>query len=334
MFFVKNKTKLLSIGSQFVFRAWQRYIWCSPDASQPTLRFIQFKRQNVNCPVRLGVVSEDGTNFIDLGSQGMFPHKLTHFLQSKYCINELENTLTKLSSEKVSDCIQILSPITAPDKLLGIRPRTIEPELVQANCPGVLGQLRPIIMNRLPNALTGPTGNIVLPRGIAEIACQTELAIVIGKDAKHVTADKVNDYIFGYTIGMHVEVSKFDASYENLSDQELLANSSDTFCPLGPTVVHKSLIPNPNDLVTTLRVNNMLGQNDNTNDMAFSIPDLIECITKFILLRPGDVILTGPPSETSHIHRCCIATAKAGDTIECEIEGIGKMRNEVVADEE
>lgn len=329
MFFVKNKTKLLSVSSLLVRQTLQRYRHCSPDASRPALRFIQFQRQSSNCS-RLGVVSEDGTNLIDLGSQGMFPHKLTHLLQSKHCIVELEKSLEKLSSEKVTDSVQILSPITAPDKVLAITPDSIQ---AAAKCSETHGQLRPIITSKLPNSLVGPTGAIVLPRGVKEIECRTELAVVIGKDAKYVAADDVQDYIFGYTIGLHVEVSKFDDATLNLGVQKLITSSSDTFCPLGPTVVHKSLIPNPANLVATLRVNEMLAQNDNTNDMAFSIAEMIEFITQFISLRPGDVILTGPPSETSHTHRCCIATAKAGDTIECEIEGIGKLRNEVVDEE-
>lgn len=328
MFFVKNKSKLLSVSSLLVRQTLQRYRHCSAEASRPALRFIQFQRQNSNCS-RLGVVSEDGTNLIDLGSQGMFPHKMTHLLQSKYCIVELEKSLEKLSSEKVTDSVQILSPITAPDKILAISPA---PDLTQAaaKCSETHGQLRPIIMSKLPNSLVGPTGAIVLPRGVTEIECRTELAVVIGKDAKNVAADDVQDYIFGYTIGLHVQVSKFDDTTLDLGDQKLITSSSDTFFPLGPTVVHKSLIASPANLVATLRVNDMLAQNDNTNDMAFSIAEMIEFITQFISLRPGDVILTGPPSETSHTHRCCTATAKAGDTIECEIEGIGKLRNEVV----
>lgn len=318
-----------------------RHILCSSDASQPTLRFIQFQRENANCS-RLGVVSEDGTNLIDLGAQCMLPHKLIHLLQSNYCIVELEKCLEKLSSEKVTDSMQILSPITTPDKILAISSSATQGQQSKCNlsiqaqiakCSGSCGELRPIITSRLPCSLTGPTGTIVLPRGAIEIICRTELAVVIGKEAKHVTADEVQDYIFGYTIALHVEVSKFEDSIMNLSEQKLIATSSDTFCPLGPTVVHKSIITNPGNLETTLRVNDLSAQDDNTNDMAFTIPDIIEFITQFISLRPGDVILTGPPSEISHKHRCCSATAKAGDTIECEIERIGKLKNEVVADE-
>lgn len=330
MFFAQNKTKLLSIRSWLKCSGLPRRIHCPPDASRPSMRFIQFQRHNANCS-RLGAVSEDGTNLIDLGSQGLFPHKLTQLLQSRFCIVELEKALEKLTVEKVSDSIELLPPITAPDKILGI---DSSPTQVAMKSYETAPVAQPIITCLLPNSLNGPTGTIVLPRGVAEIECRAELAVVMGKDAKHIAANEVEDHIFGYTIGLHVEVSKFNDPSLNWCEQKLIVNSSDTFCPLGPTVVHKSIITNPENLVTTLRVNDVSAQIDNTNDMPFSIPQIIEFITQFISLRPGDVILTGPPSEASRKHRCCVATAKAGDTIECEIEGIGKLINEVVDDED
>lgn len=331
MCFAINKIKLLSIGIAFVrCRASSvrlAHVRCGDDPSMPSLRFIQFLRANSNCP-RLGVVSEDGSHLIDLGAQGLFPHKLTQFLQSKYSICELEALLPKMQSKPVPDVMQILSPIMAPDKILAIRADPSAAAMAHDKCHHSPSIFQPIITNRLPSALAGPTDYIRLPPGVSQIECRTELAIVMGENAKNVSAHDAMDYVFGYSVGLLVNINKWTDESLDFGPQKLISNASDTFCPFGPTVVHKSLIERPEKLMVTLKVNEEL--EECADDLAFPIAETIAYITQFIALRPGDIILTGPPSFQN---RCCRPTAKAGDVIECEIANIGKLRNEVIATE-
>lgn len=103
----------------------------------------------------------------------------------------------------------------------------------------------------------------------------------------------------------------------------------DTFCPLGPAVVHKSAV-NPSNLTITCSVNNVMKQCGKTSELIFGIEDIIERVTQSITLLPGDVILTGTPGGVG-MHRSPPEFLKPGDVIESEIEGIGKLINTVVA---
>lgn len=104
----------------------------------------------------------------------------------------------------------------------------------------------------------------------------------------------------------------------------------DTFCPLGPAIVHKSIL-DPRDLKITCKINGELKQSGKTSELIFTIEDIIEQITKCITLKPGDVILTGTPSGVG-MHRSPPEFLKPGDVIESEIEKIGKIQNFVVKD--
>lgn len=294
-------------------------------SSSVTLRFIQFKRQNNPC-YKLGIVSEDGSCFMDLSGQCMFPPKFVSFLKSNYCLDELHKSLKLLRSECVSDNIKLFAPIINPEKVLAINlSKKLSNNLDNCNQSRTL---RPIIVNKLPTSLIGPTENVILPRGITEVSCQTELAIVIGKEAKHVSLVNAMDHIFGYTIAQNLTAIKF--SDDTISDdQPLIVSSIDTFCPLGPTVVHKSLILNPHNLMTACSVNGKQIQCENTNGLMFNVNEIIHFITQFVTLTPGDVILTGPPNGIGMFHRCGSIAVKAGDTVESEIETIGKLRNTV-----
>lgn len=327
MLLFKNLTKLLSIcPTRSMRRTLRRGIHCATEGSQPSLRFIQFRRVNRE-DSRLGAVSADGTNFIDLTTNDQIPRTLTKFLKSKHSV-ELGKLLVNPTIEKVTEHIEILSPITSPEKILAVEPNSLKAG-TRTLRPGAFQSL---VSSRLPSTVIGPMGTIVLPHGIAKIECRPELAVVIGKEAKHVAADGVDDYIFGYTIGLFVQVCKYEESDRDLNSQLLLANSCDTFCSLGPAVVHKTEMPNTDDLSTSLQVNGVTGQQEYTRDMTSRIPKMIEFISRFISLRPGDVIMTGPPDEKSYAMRCSNTTAMAGDRIDCDIDSIGRLQIDVVAE--
>lgn len=156
----------------------------------------------------------------------------------------------------------------------------------------------------------------------SQLDYEGELAIVIAKKGKNIPKNLAYDYVFGYTIAN-------DLSARDLQDkhkQYFLAKSLDGACPMGPYLVTKDEIPNPQNLTIVTKVNDEVRQNGSTSDMMHSVEDIIVEISKLVTLEPGDVILTGTPvgvgkglNPPQYL--------KAGDVVKVSIEGIGTLVN-------
>lgn len=149
-----------------------------------------------------------------------------------------------------------------------------------------------------------------------------ELAIVIGKRGKDVPKGMAFDYVFGYTIGN--DLSARDIQYRH--GQFFLGKSLDGTCPMGPYLVSKDEIPDPQKLSIVTKVNGELRQNGSTKDMIFSVADIISTVSKYVTLEPGDVILTGTPAGVGKGMNPP-QYLKAGDEVKVSIEGIGTLAN-------
>ncbi|AEJ19390.1 fumarylacetoacetate hydrolase family protein [Gracilinema caldarium] len=184
----------------------------------------------------------------------------------------------------------------------------------------------PVLFAKTPNVLVGPNEPIVIPAFLKEyhfdeprVDPEAELAIIIGKKCRHVLEHEALDYVLGYTCFNDVSqrnIQKLDAS------GWFRGKSFDTFGPIGPVIVPPSLLPDPQRLAITCRINGKTTQAASTADMIFSIKKLIAFISINFTLEAGDIIATGTPSGVSPI--------KAGDEVEVEIEGIGILRNPVI----
>jgi 2-keto-4-pentenoate hydratase/2-oxohepta-3-ene-1,7-dioic acid hydratase in catechol pathway len=174
----------------------------------------------------------------------------------------------------------------------------------------------PLIFLKPPSAVIGPNEPIVCPPQSAQVEHEAELAVVIGRRARHVPAADAWDYVLGYTCANDVTARDLQRS----DGQWSRAKGFDTFAPLGPWIV---TVLDPTDLTVVCRVNGQMKQQASTVDMVFKIPQLIEYITAAMTLEPGDVVLTGTPEGVSPI--------RPGDHVEVEVEGIGVLRNPVVA---
>lgn len=181
---------------------------------------------------------------------------------------------------------------------------------------------RPLLFSKTPNALTGPFDPILLPRSCDQIDWEAELAVVIGKAGKRISASKALDYVAGFSV-MN-DVSGRQAQFSD--GQWFRGKSFDTFAPMGPALVTVDEIENVQNLNVTARVNGELMQNGNSTDMLFDIPTIIAFISQDITLWPGDIISTGTPSGVG-IFRDPPVLLKEGDVVECEVEGIGTIRN-------
>jgi 2-keto-4-pentenoate hydratase/2-oxohepta-3-ene-1,7-dioic acid hydratase in catechol pathway len=172
----------------------------------------------------------------------------------------------------------------------------------------------PIIFLKPPSALLPHEGKIVRPPQSQRVDYEGELAMVIGKRARNVSADRWRDFVRGFTCANDVtarDLQKKDVQFTR-------GKSFDTFCPLGP---HIETDLDPADLSLVTRVNGEVKQNGRTSKMIFPCSVIVEFITSVMTLEPGDVILTGTPSG--------VGPLQSGDTVEVEIEGIGTLRNHV-----
>ncbi len=176
---------------------------------------------------------------------------------------------------------------------------------------------QPIIFLKPPTAVIGDQDRIIYPAISQRVDYEAELAVVIGRRAKNVPSHEARRYILGYTCGN--DITARDLQYRD--GQWTRSKSFDTFCPLGPWIVTDL---NPSKLAITCRVNGEVRQAGNTKDMIFSIWSLVSFISQIMTLEPGDVILTGTPAG--------VGPLSPGDVVEVEIEGIGTLRNEVIAE--
>ncbi len=157
-----------------------------------------------------------------------------------------------------------------------------------------------------------------------KIDYECELAFVIGRRARNVSRKDALTYVFGYTCCN--DVTARDHQFAEM--QFSRSKSFDTFTPLGPQIVSADEIPDPQKLMIRTRLNGKVMQEETTGDMIFSCAQLIEYLSRYMTLEPGDVVSTGTPSGVG-VARKPPVFMKNGDSVEIEIEGIGKLKNRV-----
>lgn len=180
----------------------------------------------------------------------------------------------------------------------------------------------PVLFMKPSTAVIGPQEAIVYPRDGELVHFEGELVAVIGRTARHVAATDALDYVLGYTCGNDVS-DRITQRRESRFGCLLAGKGYDTFAPLGP-VIATGL--DPASLHLTTRVNGQVRQDASTADLLFSVPEAIAYLSRFMTLLPGDAIMTGTPAGVGPI--------VPGDEIEVEIDGIGVLRNHVVAEPE
>jgi 2-keto-4-pentenoate hydratase/2-oxohepta-3-ene-1,7-dioic acid hydratase in catechol pathway len=254
-------------------------------------------------------------DLISLGNKG---EKLLKKIVGKLSIAEKKMILIK------NNKVCFLSPIDSPSKIvcLGLNYKD-HAEEAKAQLPD-----EPIIFMKPKTAIIGPEESIIKPRFVQCLDYEAELAIVIGKKGKNIQYSDVNQHVFGYTILN--DVSARDIQFKD--GQWTRGKSFDTFAPIGPCIVTRNQIKNPNDLKISTRVNSHLRQNSSTSHMIFNIQDIIVQLSRVMTLEPNDIIATGTPAGVAAFMKPKPQYLKPGDIVEVSIEEIGKLRNTVEAD--
>ncbi|CAN7189321.1 fumarylacetoacetate hydrolase family protein [Phyllobacterium sp. LjRoot231] len=184
----------------------------------------------------------------------------------------------------------------------------------------------PIIFMKATSAIVGPNDNVEIPRGSLKTDWEVELGVVIGKHAKYVSEDESLDYVAGYCLINDVSERAFQAERQG---QWTKGKSCDTFGPIGPWLVTKDEVEDPQNLKMWLEVNGHRYQNGSSATMVYGVKYLVAYLSQFMSLHPGDIISTGTPPGVGLGLKPNVFL-KEGDVITLGIEGLGEQRQDVV----
>ncbi|WP_296105779.1 fumarylacetoacetate hydrolase family protein [uncultured Agrobacterium sp.] len=186
----------------------------------------------------------------------------------------------------------------------------------------------PVIFMKATSAIVGPNDNVVIPRGSEKTDWEVELGVVIGKTAKYVSEADALDYVAGYCVSHDVSERAFQTERQG---QWTKGKSCDTFGPIGPWLVTKDEVADPQNLGMWLKVNGETMQNGSSKTMVYGVANVVSYLSQFMSLHPGDVISTGTPPGVG-LGMKPQRFLKAGDVVELGIEGLGTQKQTFVAD--
>jgi len=195
---------------------------------------------------------------------------------------------------------------------------------------GTQAPVAPLVFMKAPTSVIGPGDTILLPAaGPEKVDYEGELAIIIGKKGKNIPLADAMDYVLGYTCANDVSARDWqnDRAFGQ-KGQWVRGKSFDTFCPMGPDLVTKDDIPDPNRLHIRTLLNGQVVQDAGTDNMIFDVPTIISDLSRSLTLLPGTVILTGTPEGVGFTRQPPLFL-KEGDQITIEIDGLGTLSNPV-----
>ncbi|EEB69487.1 hypothetical protein RR11_244 [Ruegeria sp. R11] len=185
----------------------------------------------------------------------------------------------------------------------------------------------PVIFAKATSAICGPNDNIEIPRGSTATDWEVELGVVIGKEAKYIDEADALDHVAGYCVINDLSERDFQLKREG---QWVKGKSADTFGPIGPWLVTRDEVPDPQALSMYLDVNGKRMQDGSTNTMVYGVAHVVAYLSQFMSLQPGDIISTGTPPGVGMGMKPEPVYLKAGDAMELGIEGLGKQTQKVV----
>lgn len=276
---------------------------------------------------RCALAVADG--YIDLNATDPgLPSCIKHLLAASPAIRKAaaEVASSKHAVKYAANAVKLLPPVPKPGKILCIglnyRDHAIE--------GGKPIPDEPVIFGKFSNSLIAHGDPIKLSKVAKKVDYEAELVIVIGKTGKHIpNNDSAFEYVGGYTCGH--DVSDRGWQFIGAEKQWIIGKTFDTFAPTGPVLVTADELSNPHKLQIQLRLNGTTLQNSNTKEFIFGVPHLLWYISQCVTLEPGDLIFTGTPPGVG-IARNPQILLKPGDVAEVEIEGIGLLKNPVVAE--
>jgi 2-keto-4-pentenoate hydratase/2-oxohepta-3-ene-1,7-dioic acid hydratase in catechol pathway len=289
---------------------------------------MQLLSYRAGAETRLGVLDGDGVVDLQRASGNDLPSDMTAFIELGQRGLDLADKAVASGKGRVEGKVSFAPPLRLRKNVFcigrnykahieeGFRARGEEPVF-----PKYLE-----IFSKPPTTLVAHEGDIVWdPAFTQRLDYEVEFTLVIGKAGRRISADRAAEHIFGYTIANDVSAREVQVNH----GQWFLGKAFDSACPMGPVVVPARDLPNPQNVRLMTRVNGEVRQDSNTSDMLYNIGRIIEILSAGTTLEPGDVIITGTPSGVA-MGMSTPKWLKGGDVVECEIEGIGVLRNRVV----
>jgi 2-keto-4-pentenoate hydratase/2-oxohepta-3-ene-1,7-dioic acid hydratase in catechol pathway len=240
-------------------------------------------------------------------------------------IARLERWVTNKTGElpKVPDSVRLGPPVYRPSKIICIGFNYKD----HARETGKQIPSEPVFFLKSPSALTGPNDDVRIPRNSEKTDWEVELAFVINKRVSYVARAEALDCIAGFALFNDYSEREFQF---NRGGQWVKGKSADTFAPLGPFLAARDEIDDYNNLGMWLRVNGTVKQKSSTSNMIFDIPTIIETVSQYTTLLPGDIVCTGTPAGVGY-GKSPPEYLKEGDLIEYGIDGLGEAAQKVVA---
>ncbi len=229
----------------------------------------------------------------------------------------------ELSLPSIITQIRLGAPIARPSKLICIGLNFSD----HAKESGAQIPLEPVVFFKATTAICGPYDDLVIPKNATKTDWEVELALVIGKEAKHVNETDALDYVAGYLL--HNDYSEREFQLER-GGQWVKGKSADTFAPLGPYLITPDEIGDVHNLHLWLKLNGEYKQRGNTKNFIFKIPKLISYLSEFMTLLPGDIISTGTPPGVG-LGMDPPEYLKPGDIVELGIDELGVSKQRVIA---
>jgi ureidoglycolate lyase len=187
----------------------------------------------------------------------------------------------------------------------------------------------PIVFMKHTGSIIGPDDQVRIPRGSVKSDWEVELGVVIGKRASYVDEAAAMDHVAGYCVVN--DVSERDFQFTGGGGQWIKGTSPDTFAPVGPWLVTRDEVPDPQNLALWLEVDGHRYQDGSTRTMIFAVPYLISHLSRYLTLLPGDIISTGTPPGVGAGVKPSPVFLKPGNVMRVSVEGLGEQRQEVVA---
>ncbi|MDF3836914.1 fumarylacetoacetate hydrolase family protein [Cupriavidus basilensis] len=296
-------------------------------------------RAHITGPARLGAIVDD--LIVDLKALGdqtgeIIPGEIHEFIEQGPVAVRAANALLKACQDKwpVGTAVplvnvKLLAPIPKPRKnIFGIGLNYVEHVEESSRTLDTSKDLpkQPVIFSKPPTSVIGPGDAIEHNAAITQqLDWEVELAVIIGRRAKGVSEADAMSHVFGYTV-----LNDISARDNRRAGQWIYSKGQDTYAPQGPVIVTADEIADPHNLNLGLKVNGVEKQNSNTRHLLFKIPTLIADISAAMTLEPGDIIATGTPAGVG-AGRTPQEWLWPGDVVEAWVEGIGELRNPVVA---
>ena len=286
------------------------------------MRLVSFQVNDEN--IHLGALKDNQVIELHRLSAGKIPDDMLEFLKAgEVAMQSAREVVARANGGLAIDTVTLQSPITNPSKIVAIGLNYMDhireanigvPELATMFC-------------KYPSAIIGPEEKIRWSTLLTQqVDYEAELAVVIGKTAKQVSEADAYDYIAGY---MNCnDVSARDLQFRP-GDQWLRGKCLDSFCPLGPYLVTRDEIDDPQNLSIQCRLNGQLMQDSNTCEMIYRIPYLIKYLSEAFTLLPGDIIATGTPHGVGAFRNPPVWLGH-GDVVSVEVEGLGTLSNRCV----